>query len=840
MKSTSLLFFSFFLYSFCLAQSDRLPLKTQLLTLENQYNVKFSYSDDLINRLVVDDISIDKDRELNYILQDISLQTGLVFEQIDANVVLINTADRNYCIQLVDDESLKVLKSGQALINNKTTNIISDDNGYMRFSGRFTFQDTIMLKFFGYKNKKVAFKTLTETCQKVPMSFTSFTLEEVIFTHYITKGIDVLESDHSLVIDTKNLSLLPGDTDSDILLAIKTLPGISSPDGKAGNLHVRGSTADQTLVLVDDIPIYHKGHYYGAISAFNQLFIDKVSVYRSGFDPSTSGRVGGAISLESSTQIPDSSLYNIGVNSLYASALASIPVNDNWSVRGSVRSSLPGDWQSPKLKELDKLVFANTTSNPNSVELEDTFTYNDANFSSTYKNENTTIQLSILTINNLQKQKRNNIQRNTLFSTETDLSNDGINLTWNQKWSEKFNTEAFTSYSHYDYNSRIQEYFFDTQQLIKPDQFKENLKDYSFGLRNYLLLGKSRLNFGYASNKYVLNKSSFSERPNRSVMSFSDENIAYLHNLYINQQTDIGDKFSISAGLSGLLYTVTDVTRLEPRVFLNYKLTDQWSLKSSAGLYSQYVTQNVFFDFEDVQAENQSWELAKYNRPVVKSSLYMFGSSWSPSTFIIDVEGYYKEITDLSTINPNVSLNSPFPFTSGDLNIYGLDLLISNNWGKVDTWASYSYTVTEMDFPELNQRSFETYYDQPHTLNIGATADLNRWKLSLGWQYLTGIPIYTNNSFFPVPGDGNDPNAEVPSEENEGRFDSQHQLDVAAVYQFPAKSKGWVGTIGLSLLNVYDQKNLVSSNYVTRGPITSLENRYAIGFAPNLMLSIKW
>ncbi|MTI40349.1 TonB-dependent receptor [Fulvivirga lutimaris] len=834
---------SFLALNFAFGQSEnQKTLKAQLLELEEQFNVKFSFSDEIIDKLKVSDISIDQTLETH--LEQISKQTGLAFDQVDSDVILISTVERKFCAQLIDQDDSKPLKGAQALFNDQNTNAISDDNGYMRFSGRFTFQDTVVLKYFGYGDKKLVIGDLSVECSTIQMSFSTTTLDEVVITHYITNGINAVTTDHSLVVSTKNLSLLPGDTDSDILLAIKTLPGISSPDGKSGNLHVRGSTSDQTLVLLDNIPIYHKGHYYGAISAFNPMFIDRVSVYRSGFDPSISGRVGGAITLESNVNAPDTSLYNISVNSLYASALASVPINKSWSATGSVRTSLPGSWQSPKLREIDRLVFIETgANNPNEVETESSFIYSDANFNTTYQSEKSKVSLSLLTINNDQELGRFNSQRNTQFKSRTELNNDGINISWNQHWSNKFKTDAFASYSHYSYDSKITELFIDTQQTIIPNHFIDELKDISIGLKNKIDVNpndQNNFSFGYIANRYELEKDNFSARPNRPVISFEVTDVAYLHNLYFNQHLAIGNRLSINAGLTGLFYTVTDFTRVEPRVFANYNLNDHWSLKSSAGLYSQYVTQNVFFDFEDVQAENQSWELAKYNRPVVKSSLYMIGSSWSPSSFLIDIEGYYKEVTDLSTVDPNAGPNSPTPFTSGELTIFGIDLLLSKDWGQIDTWVSYSYTTTEMDFPLLNQLTFETYYDQPHTFNIGATTQINQWKFSLGWQYLSGIPVYTENSFFPVPGPDNDPNAAVVAEENNGRYDGQHQLDVAAVYQFPAKSKGWVGTVGLSLLNVYDQENLVSNNYITRGPNTSLETRYSIGFAPNLMLSIKW
>ena len=49
----------------------------------------------------------------------------------------------------------------------------------------------------------------------------------------------------------RDLGLLAGDTDGDILNVLKSLPGIRTPDGKPGSLNFRGSTFDHTLIYFE-------------------------------------------------------------------------------------------------------------------------------------------------------------------------------------------------------------------------------------------------------------------------------------------------------------------------------------------------------------------------------------------------------------------------------------------------------------------------------------------------------------------------------------------------------------------------------------------------------------
>lgn len=83
------------------------------------------------------------------------------------------------------------------------------------------------------------------------------------------------------------------------------------------------------------------------------------------------------------------------------------------------------------------------------------------------------------------------------------------------------------------------------------------------------------------------------------------------------------------------------------------------------------------------------------------------------------------------------------------------------------------------------------------------------------------------------PGGGTD-NGIVTTE----RFPIQHQLDFSASWKYVPKNKGYIGHVGLSMLNLYDQKNVIGQ---ARRPQPSgfvYFNKYSLGFSPNLQLSL--
>ena len=57
--------------------------------------------------------------------------------------------------------------------------------------------------------------------------------------------------------------------EKDILKSIQMLPGVKAESEGSCGFMVRGGTAAQNLVMIDNAPIYNPGHFIGLFSAFN-------------------------------------------------------------------------------------------------------------------------------------------------------------------------------------------------------------------------------------------------------------------------------------------------------------------------------------------------------------------------------------------------------------------------------------------------------------------------------------------------------------------------------------------------------------------------------------------
>ena len=72
------------------------------------------------------------------------------------------------------------------------------------------------------------------------------------------------------------------------------------------------------------------------------------------------------------------------------------------------------------------------------------------------------------------------------------------------------------------------------------------------------------------------------------------------------------------------------------------------------------------------------------------------------------------------------------------------------------------------------------------------------------------------------------------------RYETFHGFDFFATYHVPkTAARKWNAIIGLSLINVFNVENQIDQ--VVRGATQrNLNERYGLGFAPNLNLTIKW
>jgi hypothetical protein len=136
----------------------------------------------------------------------------------------------------------------------------------------------------------LGFTTITETINLTDDIIKNFSLtdaleslDEVIITENVEKlNIRTPQmSINKLTSGTiKEIPVVLGE--SDIIKAITLLPGVTNAGEGSSGFNVRGGSADQNLILLDEATIYNSSHLFGFFSVFNPDAIKDLRLYKGG------------------------------------------------------------------------------------------------------------------------------------------------------------------------------------------------------------------------------------------------------------------------------------------------------------------------------------------------------------------------------------------------------------------------------------------------------------------------------------------------------------------------------------------------------------------------------
>lgn len=89
----------------------------------------------------------------------------------------------------------------------------------------------------------------------------------------------------------------------DVLTTLRTVPGIDLAEENATQIHVRGGSADQNLVLLDGAPVYNGYHTSGILSAIPPDAVSRMVVHTGVLPARYGGRLSSVIDVETAMPI---------------------------------------------------------------------------------------------------------------------------------------------------------------------------------------------------------------------------------------------------------------------------------------------------------------------------------------------------------------------------------------------------------------------------------------------------------------------------------------------------------------------------------------------------------
>ncbi len=83
----------------------------------------------------------------------------------------------------------------------------------------------------------------------------------------------------------------------DVIKAIQLLPGVQVTSEGSSGFSVRGGSADQNLILLDEATVYNASHLLGFFSVFNNDAIKDVKLYKGDIPASSGGRLSSLLDI---------------------------------------------------------------------------------------------------------------------------------------------------------------------------------------------------------------------------------------------------------------------------------------------------------------------------------------------------------------------------------------------------------------------------------------------------------------------------------------------------------------------------------------------------------------
>ncbi len=858
------------------ARFTQTDLRSALQFFEKNYAVSFSFDDEAIQ-----DVSVSanfRDLPLREAMRQIFEGTGLEFEIIDNQYILIKKREKpaptgyTLCGKVLDRESGESLPGATAFVKNTPHGTTCDENGNFTLTGDFKTTDSLEISYLGYQRLTLSVRNLLgQPCKNFTLAFAPLSIPDVTIYDFATDMITLGENG-GFHFNKEKMPTLPGWGEPDVLRTLQLLPGIGSADESGARLNVRGGTPDQNLVLLDGIPIYHTGHFFGLYDAFNPYIVDEVDVWRGNFGSEYGGRNSSVIDIHTKPDFADKTQWGVGMNLLSVQGFVAVPLKkEKVSLLFAARRSYVDGLQSTAYQNFFKQVFQNGKidlqeeyRNNDFVTWNPAISFGDANLKLRWKGKNQ--QENAISFYNSfdQLNYRFAYDDSTRFSETDDVinaSNFGMSWQHRAQWSPRFNIKYKVTLSSFKNDYTFQWNEEDRERpFIYRWQTNNSMGDFSAHFNHdWQLSQRNNLAFGYQLNAQeatVIFRDTNAVKLEGNLWS-NDTIRNGLHTFYAEFSRQAGKKFGFTIGLRESILPERGRAYAEPRLNFTWlpfgpKTKDEgrFTVKGGVGRYWQFVFQII--DFGDLGVGEPLWAITDQTIPPQELWQWTLGFSVEKKDMLLDAEFYRKDSRNLTSLNLRVDRGFERPWSfDGESTATGVDFLLRKRWRRYSTWLAYSLGEVTMKFPELNDGlSYPARHDIRHRLNFVNMVSLKKWEFAANWHLRSGTP-YSVPGVVQVP--CNDCTADSLTwamdfeKLNTARLPNIIRLDLSVTFKW--EKRGNRGKTGLSVYNLRNRRNVLDKDFLLETPPPvepqtgyKLQeiNRLAAGLTPSFFILLQW
>ena len=818
--------------------SKKITLTSLLPQLEKNYNVKFSYSDTAIKNISITPPTADI--SIKALVIYLNKNTFLQFETLDNRYITISFLNKSIavCATLFNTTSLEPLVLASVKVNGYNLGTTTNNTGTF-YLEQVPVNASLTISFIGFKTLTITAKELfSKNCKTLFLEEEAAQLQEIILAKFLTSGLQK-STDGSVVLNTEKFGILPGLIAPDILKTIKILPGVESVDESISNINVRGGTNDQNLILWDGIKMYHAGHFFGLISAYNPYLTKKVSVTKNGTSSAYSDGVSSTIKMQTANNITNTLSGGAGFNLLSADAFLQIPINKELEIHISARRSFTDYIKTPTFNNYFSRSFQDNSISSNTLNTPETdFYFYDYSFKVLYDiNYNNALRVNFIHIKNNLNYLEQYVSNETTIEENSTLKQEnlGANISWNANWNAKFSTNVSAFLSDYKINSS--DYNRETDQF--QTQFNNVLETAVELNSTYEFSNALRFSNGLVFNEIGIRNTTTVNAP---TFSSTEKNVLLKSALFSEIEYQKNKTF-VRVGVRANYFHKFNKFLVEPRINIRQQLNTFFSIKLEGEFKNQTTAQKIDFEDNFLGIEKRRWILSdNANTPVITSKQASLGLDYSKNKLFIDITGFYKMVDGITAANQNFYNNTQTFNAIGNYTVKGVEFLINKQTKAISSWLSYTYAKNDYTFNNFTPVTFSNSLDITHSLSAAFNYSFNeKIKISFGGVVRSGKP-YTK----PLAGNetiesGNRTivNYNNPNQE---RLHNFFRLDLSGSYKFNF-SNTVKATVRVGFTNLTDQQNIIDSYYIvdknSENNVRRINN-FSLPFTPNISYRVRF
>jgi hypothetical protein len=830
--------------SICYGQNTakKVPLTEIIISIEKQFDIKFSYA---VEDVAV--IAIEKPNS-SFTLQEtidyLNSKTLLNFKALDNRYVTVSVLNKtiSICGIVLSNEKKAPLIGASITVNDIGRNTITDENGTFKLQN-IPISALLTISYLGFESRQFTASELfsaQNNCKEIVLATKNEELNQVLIHVYLTPGLQKY-LDGSTVLNTKKFGILPGLIEPDILQSVQALPGIESTNESIANINVRGGTNDQNLVIWDNIKMYHSGHFFGLISAYNPNLTNKVIVSKNGTSAEYSDGVSSTINMQTKDAVKNIFSGGAGINLISADAFFEIPITKKLELHISGRRSITDLFRSPTYSNYFKRSFQDSDINADSDKKDTSsdFYFYDYTAKLLFDwNEKHQFRANIIGINNaLAYSERLITNANETESKASNLSqkNMGYGGNWKAQWNPKISTNFITYFSRYNIDA--------TDYRVETDQRLTEA--------NEVLETGTKLNAYYKKNNnlnfllgYQFNETGMLNQTTVSAPFYSSTKKEVLLNHALFSEVEYNKKNTyLRVGLRLNYFQKFAKLLVEPRINIRQKLSSQFALKLEGEFKNQSSTQIVDFEDDFLGVEKRRWVLVTdKDIPIARSKQGSVGVEFNQNKLNIEATGFYKIVDGITASNQGFYNSFQFINASGSYTAKGLEFLANKTAQRYSAWMSYTFSTNIYEFDTFTPSAFPNNVDIRHSLSLGFYYNLfKNLKIAVGGIWRNGQP-YTK----PIEGketvqNGNNTtvNYDAPNSENLANF---MRLDASLNYNFNL-SQFINASCTAGVINATNRNNSINRYYKVNpndaNDAVPVDNK-SLGLTPNVSFRVNF